>query len=53
MRCFLQQPLPGAQLGSFDAAISILLLGVSAAAASVLPASRAASSNPMKALRTD
>lgn len=34
-------------------AISILLLGISAAAASLLPASRAASTDPVKALRTD
>jgi predicted permease len=34
-------------------AISILLLGMSAAAASLLPASRAASTDPVKALRTD
>ena len=34
-------------------AIAILLLGVSAAAASLLPASRAASTDPVKALRTD
>ncbi len=34
-------------------AISIVLLGISAAAASLLPASRAASTDPVKALRTD
>ncbi len=34
-------------------AVSILLLGISAAAASLLPASRAASTDPVKALRTD
>ena len=34
-------------------AISIVLLGISAAAASLLPAGRAASTDPVKALRTD
>ncbi len=34
-------------------AISVLLLGISAALASLLPASRAASTDPVKALRTD
>ena len=34
-------------------AISILLLGICAAAASLLPAGRAASTDPVKALRTD
>jgi len=32
---------------------SILALGACAAVASILPAHRAASTNPMKALRTD
>jgi ABC-type lipoprotein release transport system permease subunit len=34
-------------------AISVLLLGISAAAASLLPATRAASTDPVTALRTD
>jgi len=44
------------QVRSWDPAVlvvSILLLGMSAAVASLLPASRAASTDPVKALRTD
>ena len=44
------------QVRSWDPAVlavSILLLGISAAAASLLPASRAASTDPAKALRAD